>query len=326
MKGNIPEKMRRHNLRLILDILTEKKELSAHQLSRETGLSVVSINKLLSTLKDLKLIKISKQNLKTRGRRANCYELELTKYSILSVRIFERTSCLIAKMEIIDLGGKRLSPGLIEKKINSVGELLAGIQELLSHKKILPAFLVIGLPKISKEKITRQNMDWLNPKFIKAVLTTTFALPCQVVKDANAIAYGAAGRVDFKASAISIYYPLHFCPRAGMVNKGTLINGTHNDAGEFYLSQKTAKVSLADRISKDIITLASLIDPEYVFIFAPNQKIEKTVIEKKIKATDFNFNDYKYFFNDHFDDRYCYGLLRLGQEKIYDHLLTDNLK
>ena len=108
MEGNIPEKMRQRNLDLVLQLLSQQGPLSAKALAAATGLSVVSIHKLIDQLQTRDLLREEPQLVKTRGRSARLFAVNQTAYALLSVRLFEGAAGqMLAKMEVIDLAGTR---------------------------------------------------------------------------------------------------------------------------------------------------------------------------------------------------------------------------
>lgn len=328
MKGNIPEKMRKRNLHLILQALSSDAAMSVKELSDYTGLSVVSIHKLLEILINDHLIKESVQIAKTRGRSATQYILDYEAFSILSVRIFEGPQNMIYKMEIIDLAGKRLSSDIVENKIDSLETLTLGIKRLLSETDAQPKIIILGIPgvEVANKLLISDIKDWSQLNLANTIAQSTDIFT-KVVNDVNAVAYGAIGKVNPDSSAIALYYPLMFAPGSAIIINGKTISGVNGTAGEIasssnYEHQIYPIDNINNAVQRDIQNLTSLIDPKYVMVYAPQHQLDIASIQKKLHSKGPLFKDYQLIFNGDFDDDYCFGLLRFGRELVYNKLIN----
>ena len=130
MEGNIPKKMRQRNLDLVLQLLSQQGPLSAKALAATTGLSVVSIHKLIDQLQTRALLREEPQLAKTRGRSARLYAVNPGAYALLSVRLFEGAAGQMwAEIEIIDLAGTRAQP-LVTRPLTTPAHLISQPQTL----------------------------------------------------------------------------------------------------------------------------------------------------------------------------------------------------
>ena len=217
MQGNIPEKMRQRNLHLILKTIITEGSLSVKQLSNYTGLSVMSVHNLINVLQSYHLIKTDPHPAKTRGRSATCFIADTTTFSLLSIRIFEKLDHMAAKLEIIDLGGKRLA-GILEQTITTPESLLNLTQQLLKTAKRRPQGIIIGLPgaEIANKVSISDLVGWRNIKLSRFFYEQT-AIKTTIVNDVTALTYGALGKLDPNGSAVGLYYPLNFAPGMGIV-------------------------------------------------------------------------------------------------------------
>lgn len=328
MKGNIPEKMRKRNLQLILEALSNDNAMSVKELSAYTGLSVVSIHKLLDQLNTDNLIKESNEVVKTRGRSATQYALNYAGFSILSVRIFESTEQMHAKIEIIDLAGSRLSTDIFDYQITDVSSLMRAIQSLLGDAQRRPNVIIIGIPGVeSNHRVNISDLtDWTNLNLSQEVATQT-GIYTKVVNDANAMTYGAIGKVNSSGSAIGIYYPLMFAPGIGIIHQGQPLIGEHGLAGEiasgpYYEQQVFPIKDFTAIVVRDVQSLVTITDPDYVFIFAPQHQLNGSDVVAQLVDKHAFFKQYQFKFDTDFDDDYCFGLLRFGRELVFNQLIN----
>lgn len=318
MEGNIPEKMRQRNLDLVLQLLSQQGSLSAKALAAATGLSVVSIHKLIDQLQTRDLLREEPQLVKTRGRSARLFAVNPTAYALLSVRLFEgNAGQMLAKMEVIDLAGTRAT-ALVTQPVTTPAALIAQLQTLVQQASQPPRVVVIGLPGVSvAQRLQVTDVAGWQQVQLASLVEQALHLPVQVINDVNAVTYGGVGRVDPQASAVGLYYPRQFGPGVGIVHAGTIITGAHGLAGEIASSPayQQATYPLADlptRITQDVQTLVSLLDPAYVFLYTPKHTVTLPQLGLTVQVQT----------QREFDDDYCYGLLRLGRQMVYQAVLA----
>lgn len=330
MQGNIPEKMRQRNLHLILKTIITEGSLSVKQLSNYTGLSVMSVHNLINVLQSYHLIKTDPHPAKTRGRSATCFIADTTTFSLLSIRIFEKLDHMAAKLEIIDLGGKRLA-GILEQTITTPESLLNLTQQLLKTAKRRPQGIIIGLPgaEIANKVSISDLVGWRNIKLSRFFYEQT-AIKTTIVNDVTALTYGALGKLDPNGSAVGLYYPLNFAPGMGIVLHGRSENGTTGMAGEIasgpaYHGQNfpIATTEFPNVVTRDVLNVATILDPQAVFIYAPaHSQLDTTQLQKNILVQQPLLAHCQLKLDGNFDDDYCFGLLRFGREIIYDDLIN----
>jgi hypothetical protein len=204
------------------------------------------------------------------------------------VRIFESGNEMIGKMEIVDLAGKRLF-GLVEKTIKQVEDILTGVQELLAAANKQPEVIMLGVPGIEiMNKMEYVDLASLQSQNLSQYFQEQTQINTYVVNDANAVAYGAIGRLDVGASLVSLYYPYQFGPGVGIVINGKPMIGANGAAGEiaagpFYESQKFPVLDLTSAVVRDVQNLVTLIDPKYIVVYALQAQLDGDTIARQRK-------------------------------------------
>ncbi|GEO66946.1 ROK family protein [Levilactobacillus spicheri] len=330
MQGNIPEKMRQRNLHLILKTIITEGSLSVKQLATYTGLSVMSVHNLINVLQAYHLIKTDPHPVKTRGRSAACFVADTTTFSLLSIRIFEHLNGMTAKLEIIDLGGKRLA-GILEQPISTPESLLNLAQQLLKTVNRRPQGTIIGLPgaEIASKVSISDLPGWHDVKLSRYFYEQT-AIKTTIINDVTALTYGAIGKLDSDGSAVGLYYPLNFGPGMGIVLHGHSENGTTGMAGEIasgpaYQGQTfpIAATEFQKIVARDVLNVATILDPQAVFIYAPaHPQLDAEQLQATVQADQPLLTHCQLKLDGDFDDDYCFGLLRFGREIIYRDLIN----
>lgn len=104
MKSHKPRNIKNHNLNVLRSVLRENRSLSTKDLSAISGLSVVSINKLLSELVETGEVTIQENPAITGGRRASIYQFNQHFTHFLVIQFTEKKSrhhCIISCMQLI---------------------------------------------------------------------------------------------------------------------------------------------------------------------------------------------------------------------------------
>ena len=310
--------MRQRNFDLDLQVRGPQGPLAAKALAAATGVIVVNIQKLIDHLQPRALLREEPQLVKTRGRSARLFAVNPAAYALLSVRLFEGAAGqMLAKIEVIDLAGTRATP-LVTRPVTTPAALIDQLQTLVQQASQPPRVVVIGLPGVSvAQRLQVTDVAGWQQVQLATLVQQALSLPVQVINDVNAMTYGGVGRVDPQTSAIGLYYPRQFGPGVGIVHAGTIIAGAHGLAGEIasspaYQQATYPLADLATRITQDVQTLVSLLDPAYVFLYTPQHTV--TLPQLRLTAQVQTARD--------FDDDYCYGLLRLGRQMVYQAVLT----
>jgi Transcriptional regulator/sugar kinase len=312
---------REHNLQSILHLLHIHKSLSAKQLSTLTGLSVVSINKLIELLELKNILTVDFTN--TRGRRAKTYQINYQAYTLGALQLHEVHDYIKANYSLIDLSGKIISQTHYEENITSVEQLLEFIKLHTDESK--PQKIIVGIPgdelngylQLIDVKALR------GIKLSKAIEVST-DIDTIIVNDINACIFGAASSLhESQNIAAGIYFPKLYGPGVGIVINDQLITGADGLAGEVQYGTVDQKESPKNQIIDHLRNIISLINPNLLIAYIDELNLTDLEINQIIQTLHRYLplhQNYKLDFNRNFQDDYLLGLATIGRNIIFKKL------
>lgn len=324
MTSNSKISARKHNLQSILHLLDMHKSLSAKQLSTLTGLSVVSINKLIELL-ELKNI-LSVDFADTKGRRAKTYQINYQAFTLGALQLSETNDSIKADYFLIDLSGKIISKTSYEEKSISIDQLLDFIRQQTNLNK--PQKIVVG---ISGDELNGylqlSDVKALQGiKLSKAIQVTT-DIDAIVVNDINAGIFGAASSLhESQNIAAGIYFPKLYGPGVGIVINDQLITGADGLAGEIQYSTVDQKNDLQTQIIDHLQNIISLINPNLLIAYIDELGLTDLEINQIIQTIHRRLplhQNYQLDFNRNFQNDYLLGLATIGRNNIFKKLSGD---
>jgi len=316
---------RQQNLQAILNLLDENEQLSAKELSALTGLSIVSINKLLAIILNNTEI-ITTDYVNTRGRRAKIYRLNYDAYQLGIVSLVEDGTEIKATYFLTNLQGKILQKQFNNQTITSVEQLTKFIKSQTASNK--PAKIIIGVPGAELDGYLQiSDVKSLQGINLSLAIETTTDIKTVVVNDANASTFGAAIELNESQNiAVGIYFPNNFAPGVGIVINNRLINGADGLAGEVEYSTIDQKATLSKQIIEYTQNIISFLDPNLIIIYAEKSQLSnlqidqiKQTIQRRLPLHD----KYKIDFERSFEEDYRLGLATIGRHKILNDFIVD---
>lgn len=316
---------RQQNLQVILNLLDENKQLSAKELSNLTGLSIVSINKLLDILiSNTEIITIDYIN--TRGRRAKIYKLNYAAYKLGIVQLAENGESIKATFYLTDLKGKVKLKKFNDQPITSVEQLTKFIKQQMINDK--PQKIIVGVPGAELNGYLQiSDVASLQGINLSLAIETATDIKTLVVNDANASTFGAATELNENRNiAVGIYLPNNFAPGVGIVINNRLINGVDGLAGEIEYSTIDNKQPVTQQITQHIQNIISFLDPNLVIVYAEKLGLTNLQIDQIKQTVQRNLplhEKYAIDFDRSFERDYRIGLATIGRHNILNGFVTD---
>lgn len=316
---------RQRNLQSILQLLDQYDQLSAKQLASLTGLSIVSINKLLDVI-DSNSELIATDYLNTRGRRAKIYKLNYNAKELGVVQLEESNNQIKATYFLTNLAGTIKFKQFNDKKIESVQELTNFIHhQTMQHH---PAKVIIGVPGAELDGYLQlSDVESLRGINLPLAVKTATDIETIVVNDANASTYGAA--FDLRENeniAVGIYFPNSFGPGVGIVINNRLIHGADGLAGEIEYSTVDSNLDLPQQIEQHVQNIISFLDPNLIIVYADKLKLtalQQDQIKQTIQRNLPLHDKYTLDFERNFEKDYLTGLTTIGRQNLLKSFLND---
>ena len=154
-------RLRFQNINSVIAILNKQAPLKASKIAEISGLSVVSVNKILNDLSAVNMISINSDTERTGGRFAKSFSLDYDAHQILVIQIAEQHKSMTATTTITNLEGDAVTKP-IDKTVVTLSDLTNLILKVLSDSKVKLRGIVIGIPgAISNDIITNADMTSL---------------------------------------------------------------------------------------------------------------------------------------------------------------------
>lgn len=323
MKAFKQQSIKKNNQDFLLSLLKKNKTaMTKKDLSEQSKLSVVTINKLIPDLVDSQKILPLETPLETGGRRAIAYKFNEQLKLFLVTQFIEIDKEFVTNFFIIDLFGQILA----KEQISTIS-LSQFIEKLTSIKINYPAiqFVITGIPGVEVNH-SLKIMDY--PPFrnidLSQEITNHIQIESIIENDINAATLGFAKEAD--AILSGVYFPIAFPPGAALVLNQQIFHGFNNLSGEIQhlptLKNRIYPLQSGERQATMLETLQSLIasyDPQKIIAFFPdswNKQIHKEQLIDSLKET-FNYNVLpEIIFAQDFSAYYLAGLIKLGLQNI----------
>ncbi|GEO46317.1 ROK family protein [Companilactobacillus kimchii] len=330
MNKNIPELMRERNFNIIIQTIIQNGSLSSKKIADSTGLSVVSVNKLIKILTEKEIIISSSQKVSTGGRRAIQYTINSKNFNLLTIRILEVKQRMIAKLEIINLNGDTISNNNLQVEIVHPEDLLQSIEKMLQEQKIIPELIIIGTSGVeSTQKMILSDVPGLSEVNLEQYLFEHTNITAKVINDVNAMVLGIL-KNNQEDNIVGIYYPKNYAPGVGLLISGNLVLGKSGAAGEISLgpSYKNTHYPMKQDVFEkyllnDLQTMIALLDPDRIVVFAPDRKIDKNKLLKVLHGRIHQISETTIDFDKNIDQAYRNGLINYGREKIFEKIIKN---
>lgn len=229
----LPEHARGHNRSLVLQTLYKQGAQSRADISRETGLTRVTISDLVSDLiSDGFIIELGPREAARPGKPATMIDIDRAAFQIIGVDLSDQTM----RGAVLDLDGTILHRESIDRGARTGDEALAGVVELieslLAHSSAPLLGMGVGSPGIVNNEgtvLTAPNLGWTALP-LQSLLAERFGIPVLVANDADTAVL--AEHSFGGASADVMLVKVGAGVGAGLIFGGRPFYGSHFAAGE----------------------------------------------------------------------------------------------
>ncbi|HCM89075.1 MULTISPECIES: ROK family protein [Vagococcus] len=324
MEPSKPQMVKQNNLAYLLQLIKQNGPIPKRMLAELSGLSVVTINKLIPDLLDKKMITAFSHDVITGGRHAVSYIFNEKKSLLLIVKMVEKDKGIMHFFYYVcDLYGKVIKEDEMSSQNLEWEEFLKTIE---IWNKIYPEIetIVLGIPGVETNGVIKLvDFPMLKNRKLKEELTDRFNCRIQIENDVNAAVLGYAEKCDNEAVVSGIYYPNGFPPGGGISIQKKLLKGKNNLVGEVvwlplgedWSIDNIAKVNLKSHLEKIIKSFISLYDPHEIVVYATHERIRQELINEvcaKLEEQSPVFELPRIKLSRNFNEDYLLGLITIG--------------
>ena len=288
MKASNPQKVKQSNLLYLINLIKEEGPVSKRELADLSGLSVVTINKLIPDLLDKGLALPFSDEVVTGGRHAMNYVFNFKKYHSLIIKMVEKKNQMYFFFYLCDLKGEIIE----EKEISGEGlEWLEFLRIIDAWKKVYPSIesIVLGIPGVELDGIVKLvDFPMLQGKEIRAELRSRFNCAIQIENDVNAAILGYSSQRPKEHIVTGIYYPVGFPPGGGVSFNQKILKGKNHFIGEVatlplsvdWQTVDLSKVDLKKHLKEICQSFIALYDPHEIVVYLSDDRLNKAHIDE----------------------------------------------
>lgn len=323
MKAFQQQSIKKNNQAFLLSLLKKNKApMTKKELSEQSKLSVVTINKLIPELVESHKILPLETPLETGGRRAIAYKFNEQLKLFLITQFIEINKKFITNFFVIDLFGQILAKEQIPAR-----SLPQFIEKISAIKNKYPTiqFVLTGIPGVEVNH-SLKIMDYSTFRNIDLTqeITKHIQIESIIENDINAATLGFAKESDTILSGV--YFPSAFPPGAALVLNQQIFHGTNNLSGEIKhlptLKNRIYPLKSTEIETAVLETLQSMIavyDPQKIITFFPSdwkKQINEEQFVNSLKKI-FNYNVLpEIIFAQDFSTYYLAGLIKIGLQNM----------
>lgn len=281
MKASNPQSVKQSNLLYLIELIKGNGPISKRELAELSGLSVVTINKLIPDLLEKELVLPFSDEVVTGGRHAMSYVFNFKKFYSLIIKMVEKNNQMYFFFYLCDLKGKIIE----EKEISGEDLQWSNFLTIIdAWKKVYPAIqsIVLGIPGVEMNgTIKLVDYPMLQGRKLKEELANHFNCKIQIENDVNAAILGYFSQQNMDQIIAGIYYPIGFPPGGGVAIRQKIIKGKNNYVGEVaslplsvdWQSVVISKVNLKEHLREISQTFISLYDPHEIIVYVADDRL-----------------------------------------------------
>lgn len=325
-----PAHVKQHNIHFLKRILKEERQpMTKNQLSKQSGLSVVTINKLIPEMVEGGQVLEMTNPIVTGGRRAAVYQLNQNHQLCLVMLYIEEDKEIKTHVSVVNLYGDRLA---CEEDILQLTDWDSIESCIQSYCRKFPniKMISIGLPGMDMSSIlTVVDAETMKGIILHKKIEERFALPVIIENDINAAVFGYKHTKAKPDSIIvsGLYFPEHYPPGTALVFDDYIYHGSTGLSGEtqhlpvfndftFPLSEESNLTYICEQIVQTVITMY---DPNELILYTKAsvmRRIELETIKENLLLV-FSYGKEVVITNsEDFQDDYYQGLVLLGIKEL----------
>ena len=325
-----PAHIKQHNIHFLKRILKEERQpMTKNQLSKQSGLSVVTINKLIPEMVESGQVLEMTNPIVTGGRRAAVYQLNQNHQLCLVMLYIEEDKEIKTHVSVVNLYGDRLA---CEEDILQLTDWASIESCIQSYCCKFPniKMISIGLPGVDmSSNLTVVDAETMKGIVLHQKIEERFALPVIIENDINAAVFGYKYTKANPDSTIvsGLYFPEHYPPGTALVFDDYIYHGSNGLSGEtkhlpvfndltFPLSEKSNIMYICEQIIQTIITMY---DPNELILYTKASVMRRIDLEtiKENLPLVFSYGKEVVITNsEDFQDDYYQGLVLLGIKEL----------
>ncbi len=322
MKVHKPTNVKYHNLEMLRQIFRSGASFSSKELSERTGLSVVSINKLLIGLKESGEVITQEEAVVTGGRRATVYRYNPNVKQLLILQFAEAGTDMAGHLFVHNLFGEIINQWLLTADELPLELLKQTIHQILNEYPAIE-LLVFGIPGAELEgKLQIMDFEPVYNLNFRQLMEDEFSLAVLIENDINAATLSHSLNQATQDIFVSLYYPENYPPGAGIVINGKIFHGKHGLSGEIkHLPLEHQGVfpkdfaSLEKQIEEVLQTIISMYDPTQIVVYTNVTQFSEIVLQEirtRLKTIFPYFELPEIRLAKTFQEDYLNGLVNLG--------------
>lgn len=329
MEPSKPQNVKQNNLYFLSQLVKQYGPVSKKDLANLSGLSVVTINKLIPNLLEQQIIFPFSTDVITGGRHAVSYVFNERRKLLLVIKMVEKNLNLHFYYYLCDLNGTIIKEKELSSQALEWPEFLTTID---AWKKIYPEIeaIVLGVPGVETSGVLKLvDEPMLKNRAVQQELSETFKCSVQVENDVNAAILGYAMAQEKEKIISGIYYPLNFPPGGGVSIYQELLKGQNNFVGEVasfplmvdWSKEKLSNVDLKKHLYEVLQIFMSSYDPHEIVIYALEEKVSDKMVDgakQRLRKDYPTLNLPKLVLSRNFNDDYLKGLISLGMKELND--------
>lgn len=325
-----PAHVKQHNIHFLKRILKDERQpMTKNQLSKQSGLSVVTINKLIPEMVESGQVLEMTNPIVTGGRRAAVYQLNQNHQLCLVMLYIEEDKEIKTHVSVVNLYGDRLA---CEEDILQLTEWASIESCIQSYCCKFPniKMISIGLPCVDmSSNLTVVDAETMKGIVLHQKIEERFALPVIIENDINAAVFGYKYTKAKPDSTIvsGLYFPEHYPPGTALVFDDYIYHGSNGLSGETKylpifnklavpLSNKSDLTDICEQIVQIILTMY---DPNELILYTKAsvmRRIELETIKENLPLV-FSYRKGVVITNsEDFQDDYYQGLVLLGIKEL----------
>lgn len=320
------EVLKDNNKKVIRKYVYMNNKLSKPQIAKETGLSLMTVNNLVTEM-------VEKQELvecglipSGGGRPSMTYKYDYNYGHIVYVIAYQDGDNNKVLFKATNLLGELINETSCECLEIGINTFETELDRYFADYKNIN-LLVFGLPgEMVNGEITICDYKQLIGKKFVTYYEEKYHVPILVENDVNAITFGYSFGQSEKMNVAGIFFPRKYQPGAGLVLDGKVFRGHNSFAGEVgYLDQNidwkhfdySNKELILSIIQRILISYAVVVAPEKYVIFADflGQSDLDEIMKRLINSTRGAYKP-SLVLSQEFEKDYARGIIHIGIEEL----------
>lgn len=314
--------IRDKNLTLLKQLLFTKGSALKAEMSKETGISVVTINSLVSQLVEEEVLIEGELTQQSLGRPAITYHFNYNQNHFLLLSIQEKRvnekRFLILLGKIVNLAGEVQ----LEEEINfeqvTLPLFLEKIHYFLSQSIPIDKISLSIPGKLYDGQVLSSWHSLFDQWNIAEALLDITPVPIVIQNDAHllTVGYTISHKIALSDTIVGIFYPESSMPGITIYSNGTILEGGHNLAGEAKFLPHLIDSDTPNNEMELVGNLVKILEI-YNAVIAPNsfvisaESVRKSTVLEAVENSQIlskQMNQPTILFIDHFQDALTLGL------------------